>query len=90
MDEIRITYRELIIYIPIVNAILGALFGALPLLVGLKLGNRKYAYLGFVTSIAGGIVLGILLSFPLAFLFTWLIVRGPSKSARMTDGPAAN
>ena len=78
MEEIRITFRELGFYILIGNIILGVLFGSLPLIAGLKLKNRKYGFIGFIGSILGGTLLGVFLSYPLALLFVWLIVRMPA------------
>ncbi len=74
MEEIRIGYLGLLI----ANVILGFLFGTFPLVAGLLSGNRKYAFLGFVITLAGGAMLGIFLSFPIAMLFFWLILRRPA------------
>jgi hypothetical protein len=75
MEDLRITYDSVFTYIIVFNTILGLLFGFFPLLVGLRLQNRKYAFLGFVVSIATGAVTGVLLAFPISLLFVWLILR---------------
>ena len=71
MEEIRIGLFGLLV----ANAVLGFLFGTFPLVAGLFSGNRRYGFLGFVVTVAGGAVLGVFLSYPLAMLFLWLIVR---------------
>jgi NhaP-type Na+/H+ or K+/H+ antiporter len=37
--------------------------------------NRKYGVYGFIGSIVGGAILGIFLSYPIAAILTWLILR---------------
>lgn len=83
MDEFRISYQEAIIYLSVANTVLGILFGSFPLLAGLKLKNGKYGAFGFVGSVLGGVLAGIILSFPIAFIFSWLILR---KSATRPVG----
>ncbi len=75
MDEFRIGYREALIYLSVANAVLGVLFGCFPLFTGLKLRNARYGIIGFVGSVLGGALAGIFLSFPVAFIFVWLILR---------------
>lgn len=74
MEEIRIGFWGLFV----ANVVLGFFLGTFPLVAGLLAGNRKYAFLGFVSTVAGGSVLGIFLSYPLALLFVWLILRKPA------------
>ena len=89
MEDLRIGFYGLLI----ANVVLGFLFGTFPLVAGIRRGNRKYAFLGFVLSIAGGALLGLLLSYPLAMIFLWLILRdratGPTGDAPPADGEAA-
>jgi hypothetical protein len=65
------------LYVSIINAFLGILFGFFPLLAGIMFKNRKYGVYGFLGSIIGGAILGVFLSFPIAILLTWLILRSP-------------
>ncbi len=81
MEQLRITQTEAIVYLAIINAVLGLLFGFFPLLTGIIIKNRKYGIYGFLGSIIGGAILGVILSFPIAFVFTWLILRNTSKPA---------
>jgi hypothetical protein len=78
MNNLQISYNEAILYLAIWNAVLGLLFGVFPLFMGLRFKNRKYGVFGFVGSIIGGSIAGVVLSFPVAFIFTWLILRGLS------------
>jgi hypothetical protein len=58
-----------------VNVVLAFLFATFPLVAGILRGNLKRGLLGFALALVGGAILGILLSFPLAMIFFWLIVR---------------
>ena len=84
MEDVRLTFNDLIVYFGIANTILGLLFGIFPLIVGLKNNNKKYAYSGFIASIIGVFLLSVLLAFPVAVIFTFLALR-PSSS-RTTSG----
>ncbi len=75
MEQINITPSEAIIYIAILNVIFGFFLGFFPLLVGLILKNRKLGIYGFIVSMIGGGILGIFLSYPIALVFTWIIIR---------------
>ena len=77
MEDIRLSYNELVSYAIAFNALLGVMFGSFPLLAGIILKNRKYGLFGFVASVLGGFLLGFLLAFPTAILFVWLILRKP-------------
>ena len=88
MEDLRIGFYGLLI----ANIVLGFLFGTFPLVAGIRAGNRKHGFLGFVLSVAGGAILGILLSYPLAMIFLWLILRDPSAdtvSSSRTAGDVA-
>ncbi len=52
--------------------------------------SARYAFLGFVLTIVGGAILGLLLAIPVAAIFTWLIYRDArttSRSKRRDDEP---
>lgn len=76
--EYRLTFEELTPYIIAINIFLGILFGSFPLIAGIMAKNRKYAVFGFVGSVFGGAILGVFLSYPVAAIFLWLILRRPS------------
>ena len=80
MDNIQISIDQARNYIILINIILGLLFGIFPLLAGLKTNNRKYGIYGFIGALIGGAILGVFLSFPIAAVFTWLILKKPIAS----------
>jgi len=77
MDNIQISIDQARNYIILINIVLGILFGTFPLLAGIKMNNRKYGIYGFLGAIIGGAILGVFLSFPIASVFTWLILKKP-------------
>jgi hypothetical protein len=70
-------------------AALGFIVGLIPLIAGLVKRNIKYGLIGFVGSIIGGALLGLLLAVPVAAIFTWLIVRSPKPSDTAPTGPVS-
>ena len=65
----------------IIGALLmGAIMGAFPLTLGLIKGRKKLAIGGFVACLVGSLILGLLLSVPLAILFVILIFVTERKS----------
>jgi len=85
MEELRIGFYGLLV----INIVLGVLFGAFPLVAGLRTGNRKHGFLGFILAIAGGAVLGCFLSFPIAMIFLWLTLRNPATDTVESAPPPA-
>lgn len=75
MQPNQITYEQVIFYITLINIVLGFLFGTFPLLCGIKTNNRKFGVYGFIGAIIGGAILGVFLSFPIAAVFTWMILK---------------
>jgi hypothetical protein len=88
MEEVRITYTEMFSYAIAFNIVLGFLFGLFPISAGLKLKNRKYGVFGMISSVVGGAVAGVLLAFPAALIFTWLILRDVPEIP-IEESPAA-
>ncbi len=80
MEEIKISLTQIAIYTTIINVVLGFLFGSFPLILGIKMKNRNYGVYGFIGSIIGGAVLGVLVSYPIAIISTWLILRKPKET----------
>ena len=75
MQPNQISLDQLIVYVTMINIVLGFLFGTFPLLCGIKMNNRKYGIYGFIGAVVGGAILGIFLSYPIAIVFTWLILK---------------
>jgi len=86
MQDLRLTYHDLVIYVAIANTVLGFLFGLFPLIVGLKTGSSKYGVIGLIASTIGGFLLSIVLAVPVAIIFTLMALR-PGKIRDTT--PAA-
>jgi hypothetical protein len=84
MQDVRLTYNDLLIYFGIANTVLGLLFGLFPLIVGLKTGNRRYGVIGFFASLIGGFLLSLILAVPAAIVFTLLALR-PAKLVDTTS-----
>jgi MFS family permease len=74
MSDIQMTIRELYVYIIIGGAILGALFGLVPLMLGRKRNRARLGLYGFIASIVGGAI-GPLLGLIVAGIFSWLVLR---------------
>lgn len=82
MNDIELTYREFYVYVIIAGAILGALFGLVPLVLGRKRNKGRLGIYGFLASIVAG-ALAPLLGLVVAAIFAWVIAK--NKSVR-TDG----
>jgi amino acid transporter len=80
MSDIELTYREFYLYIVIGGAILGALFGLVPLILGRRRGKPRLGWYGLIASTVGGAI-SVLLALIVTGIFSWLIVRNPSESA---------
>lgn len=83
MEPIRLTTQEFLLYTILANAAIGFLLGLIPLTFGFIKHQRKYAFFGLIACIAGGTVLGILLSVPVAAIFTWLIFRASNSKSNI-------
>lgn len=90
MEEIRITFRDLVFYVITANVILGVLFGSISLILGFKLNRRGLGVIGLVVTILGGAALGLFLSYPLTLLFIWLIMREPMSIEAPTEDSSAS
>jgi hypothetical protein len=75
MENIHISYNDLLTYVLAFNIVLGFLFGVFPLAAGIKMHNRKYGVFGLVSAVFGGAIAGVVLAFPAAAIFMWLIMR---------------
>jgi urea transporter len=84
MQSTQFTVQQLMFYGAIVGAMIGLLLGLVPLILGLKRGERRLGIVGFLCCLIGGAVASVIISIPSVIIFTWLIVR---KSRQ--DGPEA-
>ena len=74
MSDIQLTFRDFYIYVIIIGAILGALLGLVPLLLGRKRGKARLGLYGFIASIVGGAI-APLLALIVSGIFAWLVIR---------------
>ena len=75
MNEIELTYRQFYLYVMIGGAILGALLGLIPLILGRRRNKGTLGWYGLLASTVGGAI-APLLSVVAVAIFSWLIVRG--------------
>ena len=87
MSEYQMTFGELYIYVIIAGALLGALFGLVPLLLGRRRNKARLGLYGFIASIVGGAI-APLLGLIVAAIFAWLVVR-EKPAAGNTSPPDA-
>ena len=85
MEPINLTTQELYLYSLLLNVALGVLIGLVPLVYGFIKGRRKQAFLGFVLTIVGSAVLGLVLAIPMAAIWTWMVYRGSGKVVAASD-----
>jgi hypothetical protein len=68
----------------------GALFGALPVIVGATRNQRRLGRWGFLACVAGSLVLGLFLAIPTAIVSVWLILRADRRAAAARQSAAQN
>jgi hypothetical protein len=85
MNDIELTYREFYIYVIIGGAILGALFGLIPFVLGRKRNKARLGLYGFLASIVAG-ALAPLFAIVVAAVFSWVITRGAPMPTNGSDG----
>ena len=83
MQDIKISFNEMAVYLTIINIVLGLLFGSFPLILGLRAKNHRFAVYGFIGSLIGGAILGVFLAYPIAIIFTRLILKNPAPTAEV-------
>ena len=81
MDPIQLTTREAVMWVMVINAIIGFVLGLIPLLFGYFNKNTVTGLAAIAVTTIGGAILGVFVSIPATILFTWLIMRR-SKAAR--------
>lgn len=72
------------------GTIFGILVGLVPLIIGVKKKKTGLGVGGFFASAVSGAVMGLILSIPIAGIFTWLAIRNSksSKNFELSDlGP---
>lgn len=62
---------------------MGGLWGLMPLLIGKSRNNLVLGIIGFICSVIGGLLLGIILAAPVAIVFTVIILATNRTTPRM-------
>ena len=95
MNDIEMTLSEFSLYVIIGGAILGALVGLVPLILGRRKNRARLGFYGFLASIVTGALTGFF-AIITAAIFSWIIAKGnsaPTNSAGGTvpgtNGPAS-
>jgi hypothetical protein len=86
MDLSSVTLTQWIL----IGGALGLTVGLVPLILGFVKKQAKFGIFGFLGSIIGGSLLGLLLAVPVSGVFTWLILRGrkePSEVVVVNETP---
>ena len=82
MEPYQLTTREALLWVMLINAVIGFGLGLIPLLFGYFNKKLRLGLIGIAVATVGGAILGIFISIPATIIFTWLV-------ARKTGGPAA-
>lgn len=82
----QITYNQLLI----IGAIVGFVFGLIPLILGFKKQNTKFGIIGFVLTLLGGTFFSLLGALPVCGIFTWLILRKKAVEEKPAEVEAVN
>jgi hypothetical protein len=81
MEPIQLTTREALLWVTLINFVIGFILGLIPLLFGYFSKQLKLGLAGILTSTLGGAVLGIFISIPATIVFTWLVARRSKLAA---------
>lgn len=77
----QITLNQLLI----VGAIVGIVFGLIPLILGFKRNNLKIGLAGFFLTAIAGTFFSMLGALPVCALFIWLVLRKPAEEVRSVE-----
>lgn len=85
MEPIHLSYSEFYLYIAVIGAALGVIFGLVPLILGRRRHQGKLGLIGFAASIVAGAI-APLLSIIVVAVFVWLILRKKDETAGTQNG----
>lgn len=86
MQEITLTSTQYVLLGSAFGAVLGFLFGLIPLIVGIKKGQKKLGLWGLAASTITGMLSGILSLIVIA-VFLVVILKNAAKPAKDTPEP---
>jgi hypothetical protein len=81
MEPYQLTTREALVWVMLINAVIGLGLGLIPLLFGYFNKKLRLGLIAIVVTTVGGAILGIFISIPATIVFTWLVARKPSVPA---------
>lgn len=82
----EITHAQFYLYVLLVQLIVGALFGLIPLILGRKRNKRSLGNYGFLTTLLAGALspLGAIVA---VGIFVWMIMKEPAKPEPVNEAP---
>jgi hypothetical protein len=89
MEPYQLTTREALLWVMLINAVIGFGLGLIPLLFGYFNKKLRLGLIGIAVATVGGAILGIFISIPATIIFTWLVARktGGTAAAPEDDQP---
>lgn len=88
MSEIELSFREFYIYVVIGGAVLGALFGLVPLILGRRRKKPRMGWYGLAASTIAG-AFAPLIAIVVAAVFAWLIIRDSGSADQSSSDKAS-
>ncbi len=85
MEPIKLNYTEFLAYAALINSFIGLLLGLIPLITGITKKQKSLGVYGFIGSIIGGAILGILLSIPIVSVVTYMILKRSKTAVQNSD-----
>lgn len=84
---IHISQTQAIMWVMLLNAVIGFILGLIPLLFGYFSKQLKLGLLAIAVTTIGGGLLGILISIPGTIIFTWLVARNARRARNVGFPP---
>jgi Na+/melibiose symporter-like transporter len=75
MQEIHLTTREAILYLALIGAGIGLVFGLVPLILGWIMGKKRLGLIGLIVSTVAGGAISWFISPLVMVIFIFLIIR---------------
>jgi MFS family permease len=75
MNDIELTYRQFYLYVIIGGAMIGALLGIVPLILGRKRNKGRLGFYALIASTVAGAI-APLIAVVVTAAFSWVIVKG--------------
>ncbi|HVF29610.1 MAG TPA: hypothetical protein VNA22_01520 [Pyrinomonadaceae bacterium] len=89
MSDIELTYREFYLYIVIGGAVIGALLGIVPLMLGKRRGKSRIGWYGLIASAIAGGLAGPVLSLIVVAIFAVVLLRDTATDSKNDNNSAS-